>query len=150
MKRILGAGGAGYIGPHVCKALSQQGFSPITFDSLVAGHREAVRWGPLIECDLGDRARLEAVLRDEKIEAVMHFAAYLQVGESIENAALYYTKNVVKTLGLLDAMVAFGVGTLVVKSEEHTSELQSLLRISYAVFCLEKHTSELNQHKRRP
>src|SRR3546814_15954106 len=116
MKRILGAGGAGYIGPHVCKALSQQGFSPITFDSLVAGHREAVRWGPLIECDLGDRARLEAVLRDEKIEAVMHFAAYLQVGESIENPALYYTNNVVKTLGLIDAMVASGVGTLVFTS----------------------------------
>src|SRR3546814_7014979 len=77
------------------------------------------------------------LLRDEKIEAVMHFAAYLQVGESIENPALYYTNNVVKTLGLLDAMVASGVGTLVFSS-------------TAAVYGVPKTTPIPEDHPQRP
>jgi UDP-arabinose 4-epimerase len=115
-KNILVTGGAGYIGSHACKALAKAGFTPIAYDSLVYGHREAVRWGPLIEADLADRARLAETLRHHEIAAVMHFAAFAYVGESMTKPELYFNNNVVNTIGLLDVMLAAGVRHIVFSS----------------------------------
>ena len=78
---VLVTGGAGYIGSHACKILARAGHQPIVFDNLSRGHRQAVRWGPLVEGDLADRERLIATLQTHRISAVMHFAAYAYVGE---------------------------------------------------------------------
>ncbi|MEO3432926.1 UDP-glucose 4-epimerase GalE [Inquilinus sp. CAU 1745] len=120
MTRVLVAGGAGYIGSHACKALARAGFMPVTLDSLINGHEQAVRWGPLVKGDLGDRALLGRLLTEEKIEAVMHFAAYLYVGESVEQPAKYYANNVTNTLGLLDAMRDAGISSIVFSSSAAT------------------------------
>ena len=101
---ILVTGGAGYIGAHACKALATAGFIPVAYDNLVYGHRQAVKWGPLEEGDISDRSRLEAVMRKYDPVAVMHFAAYAYVGESVENPGKYYRNNVAGTLTLLEAM----------------------------------------------
>ncbi|HZS83667.1 MAG TPA: UDP-glucose 4-epimerase GalE [Stellaceae bacterium] len=115
-KKILVTGGAGYIGSHACKALAASGFVPVSYDNLVYGHRWAVRWGPLIEADLADTARLRAALREHKIAAVMHFAAFAYVGESMAKPQLYFRNNLVNSLGLLDAMLAEGVRHIVFSS----------------------------------
>lgn len=101
---ILVTGGAGYIGSHVCKALAKSGHTPITYDNLVCGHKSAVRWGPLALGDITDRTRLDEVIKQYKPEAVMHFAAYAYVGESVTNPGKYYLNNVLGTLHLLEAM----------------------------------------------
>src|SRR5215469_13744667 len=101
---VLVTGGAGYIGSHACKALARAGYTPVTYDNLSRGHREAVRWGPLIEGDIADRAAVAATLREYRISSVMHFAAFAYVGESGTDPALYYNNNVIGTLSLLDAM----------------------------------------------
>ena len=116
LKRILVTGGAGYIGSHTCKALAAAGCLPVTLDNLVNGHRAAVRWGPLAEVDLADRAAIERVLREHAIVAVVHFAAYAYVGESMSDPARYFRNNVINTLNLLEAMQAMGVGRLVFSS----------------------------------
>ena len=113
---VLVTGGAGYIGSHACKALAGAGFQPLVFDNLSRGHREAVRWGPLVEGDLADRQRLCAALIEHKVEAVMHFAAYAYVGESVTDPALYYRNNLGGTLSLLEAMRKAGVGEIVFSS----------------------------------
>src|SRR6266852_5138214 len=105
-KNILVTGGAGYIGSHACKALAKAGYTPIAYDSLVCGHREAVRWGPLVEGDLADRKLLADTLDRFAVAAVIHFAAFAYVGESMEKPQLYFHNNVVNTLTLLDAMLA--------------------------------------------
>src|SRR5438552_3355322 len=76
---ILVTGGAGYVGSHACKALAGAGYLPVTYDNLSRGHKEAVRWGPLVEGDLHDSSRLAAALRGHRVAAVMHFAAYAYV-----------------------------------------------------------------------
>lgn len=103
-KPILVTGGAGYIGSHACKALARAGYTPIAFDNLVYGHRWSVQWGPLEEGDILDRGRLEEVLKKYKPAAVMHFAAYAYVGESVENPGKYYRNNVAGTVNLLEAL----------------------------------------------
>ena len=113
---VLVTGGAGYIGSHACKALARAGFRPIVYDNLEYGHEEAVRWGPLVEGDLADAGRLRAVMSTERVRAVMHFAAYAYVGESMEKPADYFRNNVVNTLTLLDAMRDVGAGTIVFSS----------------------------------
>lgn len=115
-KRVLVPGGAGYIGSHTCKALAAAGYEPVTLDNLVYGHRDAVRWGPLVQADLADRAGLERVLRDHRISAVVHFAAYAYVGESMADPGRYFHNNVTCSLNLLDAMHATGVRRLVFSS----------------------------------
>ena len=80
---ILVTGGAGYVGSHACKALAGAGYRPVVYDNLSRGHRAAVRWGPLIEGDLHDRGRLAEALRSHRAAAVMHFAAFAYVGESV-------------------------------------------------------------------
>jgi UDP-glucose-4-epimerase GalE len=115
-KHVLVTGGAGYIGSHACKALARAGYVPVAYDNLVYGHREAVRWGPLVEADLADRARLDETLRRYEIRAVMHFAAFAYVGESMTKPQLYFRNNVVNTLNLLDAMLEADVRRIVFSS----------------------------------
>ncbi|MGY6214222.1 UDP-glucose 4-epimerase GalE [Methylolobus aquaticus] len=115
-KHILVTGGAGYIGSHTAKALSLSGYVPVTFDNMVYGHRWAVKWGPLIEGDLGDTAAIERVLKDYPIEGVIHFAAYAYVGESMTSPEKYFRNNAINTLHLLEAMKAAGVHDLVFSS----------------------------------
>jgi UDP-arabinose 4-epimerase len=113
---ILVTGGAGYVGSHACKALAAAGYRPIVYDNLSRGHAAAVRWGPLVEGDLSDRAGLAAALRRHRPAAVMHFAAFAFVGESVADPALYYANNIGGTLALLAAMHEAGVGRIVFSS----------------------------------
>ncbi|MGH7047068.1 MAG: UDP-glucose 4-epimerase GalE [Stellaceae bacterium] len=113
---ILVTGGAGYVGAHACKALARAGYRPVVFDNLSRGHRAAVRWGPLVEGELADRERLAAALAEHRVTAVMHFAAYAYVGESVGDPALYYRNNLAGTLSLLEAMREGGVGAIVFSS----------------------------------
>jgi UDP-glucose-4-epimerase GalE len=116
MTHVLVAGGAGYIGSHACKALSAAGFVPVTFDNLEHGHEELVRWGPLIRADITDRARLDIVISEFNPVAVMHFAAYTFVGESVSDPKKYYRNNVVGALTLFEAAVAAGIEAVVFSS----------------------------------
>jgi UDP-arabinose 4-epimerase len=113
---VLVTGGAGYIGSHACKALATAGFTPVVYDNLSRGFEWAVKWGPFERGDLLDQARLEAVIQQHKPIAVMHFAAFAYVGESVAYPATYYHNNVVGSLALLDAMKANGVERLVFSS----------------------------------
>ncbi len=113
---VLVTGGAGYIGSHACKALAQAGYLPVTYDNLSRGHRHAVRWGPLVEGDIADRAAITAAIKSHRVAAVMHFAAFAYVGESGTDPALYYRNNVVGTLALLDAMREAGADRIVFSS----------------------------------
>jgi UDP-glucose 4-epimerase len=107
--RILLVGGAGYIGSHMVKRLCQEGFEVTVLDNLSTGFREAVTGGRLIEGDLADRQGLESLFAAERFAGVMHFASYIQVGESVREPAKYYRNNVANTQNLLDAMTAHGV-----------------------------------------
>jgi UDP-glucose 4-epimerase len=113
---ILVCGGAGYIGSHMCKRLEREGMVPVTFDNLSTGHRWAVKWGPLFEGDLLDPEALAGVFGEYEISAVLHFAAKIEVGESVREPLRYYRNNVVGTLNLLEAMREAGVGRLVFSS----------------------------------
>ena len=113
---ILIVGGAGYIGSQTAKAVAQAGHQPVVFDNLVYGHKWAVKWGPLVEGDLADGALVRRVLAEHKVTAVIHFAAYAYVGESVTNPRKYFHNNVVNTLNLLDAMVDGGVRDIVFSS----------------------------------
>ena len=116
MSAILVTGGAGYVGSHACKALAAAGYTPVAYDNLGRGHRELVRWGPLEVGDLADRARLDEVFARHRPEAVMHFAAFAYVGESVQDPALYYRNNVGGTLELVEATRRAGVNALVFSS----------------------------------
>ncbi|HEV8016620.1 MAG TPA: UDP-glucose 4-epimerase GalE [Stellaceae bacterium] len=115
-KSILVTGGAGYIGAHACKALAKAGYEPVAYDNLVYGHKEAVRWGPFVEGDVGDRTRVAETIRRHGIGAVMHFAAFAYVGESVTQPEKYFKNNVVNTLSMLEAMRACGVQAIVFSS----------------------------------
>ena len=117
---ILVTGGAGYVGAHACKALAARGYRPIVFDNLVYGHRAAVKWGPLEVGDIADRARLDAVIAEHRPQAVMHFAAFTYVGESVADPGKYYRNNVAGTLSLLEAMRDHAIGKLVFSSTAAT------------------------------
>lgn len=108
MSNVLVTGGAGYIGSHACKALKAAGFTPVTFDNLVTGWEEAVKFGPFERGDLLDRARLDAVFAQYAPVAVMHFAALSQVGESMQDPGIYWRNNVSGSLTLIEAAVAAG------------------------------------------
>jgi UDP-glucose-4-epimerase GalE len=113
---ILVTGGAGYVGSHACKALARAGYRPVVLDNLSRGHRSAVRWGPLVEGELADRSCLATVFAEYRISAVMHFAAYAYVGESVVDPALYYRNNLAGTLMLLEAVREAGIGEIVFSS----------------------------------
>ena len=114
--RVLVTGGAGYIGSQTAKALAQSGHDVVVLDNLSTGHRETVRWGPFIEGDLGDKELLAEIFKERRIEAVLHFAASLLVGESIKNPQKYFRNNVVNTIRLLDVMKSSGVKHIVFSS----------------------------------
>jgi UDP-arabinose 4-epimerase len=116
MVKVLVTGGAGYIGSHACQALANAGLEPIVYDSLETGRRSAVKWGPLEQGDIRDGARLRSILATHRPSAVMHFAAYIQVEESVAHPGKYYDNNVVGTLRVLEAMRETGVDTIVYSS----------------------------------
>lgn len=113
---ILVCGGAGYIGSHINKLLSEQGYETVVFDNLVYGHREAVKWGTFILGDLKNLDDIEAVFQEYPIEAVFHFAAFAYVGESVQEPEKYYYNNVVNTLNLLHVMKKYGCKKVIFSS----------------------------------
>ena len=113
---VLLTGGAGYVGSHAARLLRLAGHEVWVYDNLSFGHRAAAPAGRLIEGDLMDGAKLASAFRDHSIEAVMHFAAFCYVGESVTEPAKYYQNNVVGTLSLLGAMKAAGVKKIVFSS----------------------------------
>jgi UDP-glucose-4-epimerase GalE len=115
-RAVLVTGGAGYIGSHACKALRRAGYDVVVFDNLSAGHRAAARYGEFVKGDIADRTALRHALRRHKVSAVMHFAALLDVGESIRQPALYYRNNVSGAISVLEAMALEGVRTFVFSS----------------------------------
>jgi UDP-glucose-4-epimerase GalE len=102
---VLVTGGAGYVGAHACKTLARAGYRPVCYDNLSRGHRDFVRWGPLVEGDLADRALLDETLARYRPVAAMHFAAYAYVGESMVRPELYFRNNVVGSLTLFEALL---------------------------------------------
>ena len=103
MTNILVTGGAGYIGSHCCKELHSRGFNPITFDNLVYGFEDFVRWGDFFRGDLANQQDLNNCFKQHRIDAVIHFAAYAYVGESVTDPLKYYENNVRNTIHLLRA-----------------------------------------------
>jgi UDP-glucose 4-epimerase len=138
MSSILVTGGAGYIGSHAVKALRTQGADVIVYDDFSAGHREATAHATaVVEGDIHDTARLRATLREHRADAVMHFAAWLDVGASVRDPAGYYRNNVVGALSVLDAMVAENVQHIVFSS-------------TAAVFGTPEETPITESHPKRP
>ncbi len=115
-KSVIVTGGAGYIGSHACKALRAAGYQPVTFDNLSTGWEDAVKFGPFEKGDLLDRARLDEVFAEYKPVAVMHFAAFSQVGESMSDPGKYWRNNVIGSLTLVEAAVAAGCPNFVFSS----------------------------------
>uniref|UniRef100_UPI003A9A6295 UDP-glucose 4-epimerase GalE n=1 Tax=Stappia sp. TaxID=1870903 RepID=UPI003A9A6295 len=115
-RTVLVTGGAGYIGSHACKSLRAAGFTPVTYDNLSTGWRDAVRFGPFEEGDLLDRARLDKVLATHRPAAIMHFAALSQVGESMRDPGLYWRNNALGSLTLIEACIAAGCRDIVFSS----------------------------------
>ncbi|MDF0516834.1 UDP-glucose 4-epimerase GalE [Bradyrhizobium yuanmingense] len=105
-KTVIITGGAGYVGAHCAKAFASAGWNVVTMDNLSRGWRDAVRWGPLVECDIRDSDRVRGALTTYKPDLVAHFAAFAYVGESVTEPAIYYENNVAGTLALLGAMRA--------------------------------------------
>ncbi len=101
---VLITGGAGYVGSHTCKTLAAMGYLPIALDNLIYGHPWAVQWGPLIKGDIADALVLNQIFSDYRPKAVIHFAAFAYVGESVEHPAKYYQNNVAGSISLLEAM----------------------------------------------
>ena len=129
-RSVLVTGGAGYIGSHACKALARAGYLPVVYDNLCYGHEWAVKWGPLERGDILDRARLDEVLARYRPDALMHFAAFAYVGESVTDPGRYYRNNVAGTLNLLEAMRDLRIGRIVFSSTCATYGLPQKLPIS--------------------
>lgn len=116
MAVILVTGGAGYIGAHTCLALATAGHFPVTLDNLSKGHREAVRWGPLVHAAIADREAVKAAIAAHKVEALIHFAGAIEAGLSMREPARFYDENVVSALSLLAAAREAGVTRVVFSS----------------------------------
>ncbi|MGO1121055.1 UDP-glucose 4-epimerase GalE [Rhodovibrionaceae bacterium A322] len=116
MAKLLIAGGAGYVGSHVCKALAAQGHDLVVFDSLEHGHDWAVKWGRLCIGNLLDPSALKEVFTAHQFDAVLHFAGLILVGESVKRPDIYYQNNVTGSLNLLQAMTDAGVRKIVFSS----------------------------------
>ena len=109
-------GGAGFIGSHACKALRRAGILPVAYDNLSTGHAQSVRFGPLVQGDVRDRATLADAMRTHHVDAVIHFAASAYVGESVQDPAKYYDNNVGGMMSLLAAAQDAGVARVVFSS----------------------------------
>ena len=116
MRDILVVGGGGYIGSHTCLDLAEKGYTPIVYDNFSNGHREFVKWGPVEEGDIRDRARLDEVFRKYAPAAVIHFAALIEVGESVKDPLAFYENNVAGSLTLVAAARAANCRRLVFSS----------------------------------
>ena len=139
--KVLVVGGAGYIGSHCVKQLLKAGHQPIVLDNLVYGHRAAVDMGiPFYEEDLGNRKVMAKILRDERIDIVMHFAAYCYVGESVDRPFKYYNNNLVATLSLLETMMQENIKRFIFSSTCATFGVPKKLPI----------TEDLPQHPINP
>ncbi len=114
--KVLVTGGAGYIGSHVVKALGEKGYEILVFDNLSTGHKEAVLYGKLVKGDLSDKDFLKKVIEDFKPDAVMHFAAFIEVAESVKKPLKYYRNNTANTLNLLESMIETGVKNFIFSS----------------------------------
>ena len=115
-RSILVTGGAGYIGSHTCKALAARGYQPVVFDNLSRGHRSAVKWGPLVVGQLHDKDALREAILTHNIDAVLHFAAFAYVEESVKAPSLYFHNNVVGSLNLFDVLAETKVNKIVFSS----------------------------------
>ena len=113
---VLVTGGAGYIGSHAVKALTDAGSEVVVLDSLVAGHRDANMGIPFVQADIADTNEVRKTIREYQVTAVIHFAAFLSVRESVSVPNLYYRNNVIKTLDLLDALVEESIEDFVFSS----------------------------------
>jgi UDP-glucose 4-epimerase len=136
VKTVLVVGGAGFIGSHVAKMLSRRGYNVLVFDNLTTGSRQAVVKGTFIEGDLANPKDLENVFSQTPIDAVMHFAAHINVGESMHDPLKYYRSNVVNTLNLLEAMKRYQVNTLVFSSSAAIFGLPHAPKIAEDAPCL--------------
>lgn len=113
---VLVTGGAGYIGSHICKALAEDGATPVCYDTLEKGNEWAVQWGPLERGDIGDAVRLDEVFRRYRPRAVIHLAGYIEVGESVREPERYLHNNATKTDALISAALRHGVEGFVFSS----------------------------------
>jgi UDP-glucose-4-epimerase GalE len=113
---ILVAGGAGYIGSHTVKELDREGFDVLVFDNFSSGKQKLVGGRPFVRGDLMDRAAVRDVFKSRSVEAVLHFASLIQVGESYADPRKYYSHNLLSSLNLLDAMLEAGVTKLIFSS----------------------------------
>jgi UDP-arabinose 4-epimerase len=132
-RRVLVAGGAGFIGSHTAKLLHSRDIEPVVYDNLVTGHRSSVRWGPFVHGDILDTSHLTKTLAEYKPDAVVHFAASAYVGESAEEPSKYYRNNVAGTLSLLDACRKANIGKLIFSSSCATYGVPEALPISEAM-----------------
>jgi len=114
--KILVVGGAGYIGSHMVKMLHLAGHDVVTLDNLSNGYRDAVLYGEFVEGDIADRDLLDQLFSEHQFDGVLHFASYIQVGESVEKPAMYYENNVSNTLTLLSVMADAGVKSFIFSS----------------------------------
>jgi UDP-glucose-4-epimerase GalE len=130
MRSVLVTGGAGYIGSHTALALAEAGYRPIVYDNLSHGHRWAVQWGPLIEGDLSDRDKLTATILDYDVSAVLHFASFIFVGESMTDPGKYFANNVGGTVSLLEAVRTTGVKHVVFSSTAATYGMPEIVPIT--------------------
>ena len=105
MKEILVTGGAGYIGSHVVRCLNEKGYKPIVYDNLVHGYKDFVKANEFIQGDIGDYDLLISTFKKNDISAVMNFASYIAVGESVQKPLMYYDNNVSQTINLFKAMI---------------------------------------------
>lgn len=138
MKRVLVSGGAGYIGSHLVMQLLDAGHQVVALDNLCAGHRWAVPPQARFEhADIADRERVAAIIRDHRIDALVHFAAHLAVAESVDNPAKYYRNNVLGSLNLLETCIGGGVGQVVFSS-------------SAAVYGVAQHSPVSEKHATAP
>ena len=115
-KTVLVTGGAGYVGSHTCLRLAEAGFTPVVYDNLSNGHREFVLWGPFEPGDIRDGSRLDAAFARHKPVAVLHFAALIEVGESVKQPGRFYENNVGGAISLIESARRAGVNAMVFSS----------------------------------